>query len=100
VEELGGPAVADRVAPGILDRLLARSSHEDQRTDEPVEPDRPANLFEPAPADVAAHGPFDDRARERRLLLWTSLHREWLGLPAGAGLTGAAVAAFQRRRAR
>jgi NAD(P)-dependent dehydrogenase (short-subunit alcohol dehydrogenase family) len=61
--------LGEKVAPGVLDRLLARSGYEDQQTDEPVDPNRPDNLFEPPPGDYGAHGIFDEQAKSRSLLL-------------------------------
>ena len=51
------------VAPGYADDYLARNAYDGQQTAEPVAPNRPDNLFEPAPGDYAAHGIFDDRAK-------------------------------------
>jgi short-subunit dehydrogenase len=62
--------VGNAVAPGFVDRYLARTGYESQQTDEPIEPDRPDNLFEPVPGRQAAHGPFDQRARGRSVQLW------------------------------
>jgi NAD(P)-dependent dehydrogenase (short-subunit alcohol dehydrogenase family) len=90
--------LADKVAPGVLDLLLGRTGYRDQQLDEPVDPNRPSNLFEPAPGDWAAHGRFDDRARDRSVLLWANLHREWLGLAAGAGTALVGAVASARRR--
>ena len=67
---VGGSAVAtilgNRVAAGVLDRYLAFTGYKSQQTGEPVEPDRPSNLWEPADAeaghDFGAHGSFDDSA--------------------------------------
>jgi NAD(P)-dependent dehydrogenase (short-subunit alcohol dehydrogenase family) len=88
--------VGDKIAPGVLDRYLARTGYDSQQTDEPVSPDRDDNLFEPAPGDFAAHGPFDSQARSRSLQLWLSLNRRWLGLGAVSALSAAAVAARRR----
>jgi NAD(P)-dependent dehydrogenase (short-subunit alcohol dehydrogenase family) len=64
---VGWPAVkailGNRVIPGPLDRMLARSAFEGQLTDQPVAPDRPDNLHEPVPGDQGAHGRFSERAR-------------------------------------
>jgi NAD(P)-dependent dehydrogenase (short-subunit alcohol dehydrogenase family) len=65
--------VGNKIAPGLADRYLARHGFADQQTDEPEEPRRPDNLFEPVPGDVGAHGRFDDRARDRSLLLDLSI---------------------------
>jgi len=58
------------VAPGYVDRYLAKNGYDVQQTDEPADPDRPDNLFEPVSGNQAAHGPFDDRARPRSVELW------------------------------
>jgi NAD(P)-dependent dehydrogenase (short-subunit alcohol dehydrogenase family) len=76
--------VGNKVAPGLGDRVLARSAYEGQQRDEPVEPDRPDNLFEPLPGDHGAHGPFDATSRPRSLQLWLTTHRGWVGLGAAA----------------
>jgi NAD(P)-dependent dehydrogenase (short-subunit alcohol dehydrogenase family) len=90
--------LADKVAPGLLDLVLGRTGYRAQQLDEPVDPDRPSNLFQPAPGDWAAHGRFDDRARERSLLLSANLHREWLAFAVGAGTALIGAVASARRR--
>jgi hypothetical protein len=57
--------LANKLAPGVLDRYLARTGYSGQLTDEPVPSDAPANLFKTADGDYGAHGRFDDRARDR-----------------------------------
>jgi NAD(P)-dependent dehydrogenase (short-subunit alcohol dehydrogenase family) len=54
--------VGTMIAPGLLDRLAARSAWDGQMTDEPALADRPDNLFEPPPGDPGAHGRFDARS--------------------------------------
>ena len=39
--------LANRVAPALLDRYLARYGIDAQKADRPIEPDRPNNLYEP-----------------------------------------------------
>jgi len=56
--------VGNKVAPGLLDHYLARTGYESQQTDEPADPNRPNNLWEPVPGDHGAHGVFDDRASD------------------------------------
>jgi NAD(P)-dependent dehydrogenase (short-subunit alcohol dehydrogenase family) len=64
-----GTILANRVAGGLLDRYLARTGFSSQQTDQPGDPDRPANLWAPADGpdgqDFGAHGMFDDRAHAR-----------------------------------
>jgi NAD(P)-dependent dehydrogenase (short-subunit alcohol dehydrogenase family) len=52
----------NRIAPGVGDRYLARTAVDAQMTDEPDDPNRPNNLWEPVPGDAGAHGAFDARA--------------------------------------
>lgn len=54
--------VGQKLAPGLVDRLLARTGFASQQTDEPVDPNRPNNLHDPVPGDHGAHGSFDARA--------------------------------------
>jgi len=89
--------VANKLAPGLLDRYLARNGYSGQLTDEALPEHAPANLFETAPGDYAAHGRFDDAARECSWEMLASRHR---GLML-AGLTGlAALAGFLACRRR
>jgi NAD(P)-dependent dehydrogenase (short-subunit alcohol dehydrogenase family) len=87
--------IGNKIAPGLLDHYLARTGYESQQTDEPADPDRPNNLWEPVPGDHGAHGVFDDRANDHSLQLWADTHRGLLAL-VGLGLAGAAYAAFSR----
>jgi NAD(P)-dependent dehydrogenase (short-subunit alcohol dehydrogenase family) len=61
--------LGERLAPWLLDRYLARNGYDAQQTGDPVDPDRPDNLFEPAPGDFAAHGIFDRKAKRSSALL-------------------------------
>jgi NAD(P)-dependent dehydrogenase (short-subunit alcohol dehydrogenase family) len=82
--------MANAVAPGLLDRYLARTGFDSQQTEEPKDPGQPANLWEPADGaegdDFGAHGVFDDKATDRSAQLWASQHH-------GATAAGSAVAA-------
>jgi len=75
--------LGNRLAPRLLDWYLARTAWDAQQTDEPVDPHRPHNLWDPLPGDRGAHGRFDARARSTSPQMWLSRHR-WLVL-AGAG---------------
>jgi NAD(P)-dependent dehydrogenase (short-subunit alcohol dehydrogenase family) len=75
---VGGSTVAtllaNAVAPGLLDRYLARTGVRSQQTDDPRRPDQPANLWQPADGrggdDFGTHGAFDDRSTERSVQQW------------------------------
>jgi NAD(P)-dependent dehydrogenase (short-subunit alcohol dehydrogenase family) len=91
-----GTILANRVAPGLLDRYLGRTGYRSQQAPEPADPDRPANLWHPVEDDRGAHGGFDEKAHPRSLQLWATTHRRWLAL---AGAAGAGIAVVARRRA-
>ena len=90
--------VGNKIAPGWLDAYLARTCYDAQMTDEPEDPNRPDNLWEPVPGDHGAHGTFDRRSRSSSWQLWADLHRDWLAA-AGAGLAGLALVLWTRTKA-
>ena len=86
---------ANALAPGLLDRYLARTGFDSQQTDQPHDPDSPANLFTPADGrdghDFGTDGVFGRRTIRRDPQLWASRHHGalgFLGLGALAGLLG------------
>ncbi|MDQ3897449.1 MAG: short-chain dehydrogenase, partial [Actinomycetota bacterium] len=87
--------LANTVAPGLLDRYLARTNFEAQQTDQPVDPDRPDNLEAPAPGTQGARGIFDAQAKDRSLQSRLSMHRR---VVAGAASGAALLALVARRR--
>jgi short-subunit dehydrogenase len=89
--------LANRLAPGLLDRYLARSGYDAQQTAEAVAPDRPDNLADALPGDRGAHGLFDAEARDRSLQLWAAEHRGQLAA-AGAALAATVWAVRARSR--
>lgn len=80
-----------KIAPGILDRYLAKTAYSGQQTEEPRDPNRPNNLWEPVPGDHGAHGSFDDRATSQSLQLWATKNQDWLIL-SGVGVAGLVLA--------
>jgi NAD(P)-dependent dehydrogenase (short-subunit alcohol dehydrogenase family) len=84
--------VGDRLAPGALDRYLARRAVAAQQTGELVDGPRSDNLWEPITVS-SAHGSFDAESRGSSRLLWLTKHR--LAILAGLGLVG--LAGLSRR---
>jgi NAD(P)-dependent dehydrogenase (short-subunit alcohol dehydrogenase family) len=82
--------VANALAPGLLDRYLARTGFDAQQTDRPTDGHAPANLWDPVDADDdhGAHGEFDERAHDRSVQWALTRHRRSV-LAAGAVLAGA-----------
>jgi short-subunit dehydrogenase len=70
--------IGNRLFPGALDRYLASTAFEGQQTNDPEDPKRPYNLYEPVGGDRGAHGRFDEIASASSPQLWTNLHRDSL----------------------
>lgn len=91
--------LANRVAPVLLDRYLARTNVQAQQSPQHDPPGEQANTWEPVyGAEVAAHGSFDDQAHPRSPQLWASQHRGLVGAGLTAAVTAATTAALRRRR--
>ena len=90
-----GTLIANAVAPGILDRYLARTGYQSQQTGQDRDPDQPVNLWQPVDGaggpDEGAHGDFDERATSRSAQLWASQHHGLLAA-VGGGLVAAGAA--------
>ena len=100
---VGGSTVlaiwGDRFASDLLDRYLGRTGFASQQGDEPIEPGRKDNLWEPVDEDFGAHGRFDSISRKSSVQLWANLHHATL--VAGMSLLAAAGAgayALARRK--
>jgi NAD(P)-dependent dehydrogenase (short-subunit alcohol dehydrogenase family) len=79
----------NRIASPLLDRYLARTGYDSQQTDEPADPNRPNNLWEPLPGDRGAHGRFAPRSTGRSIQTWINER-----LPAIAAVVVAGAAAL------
>ncbi len=92
-----GTLLANAVAPGLLDRYLARTGFASQQTDRPNPPDAPVNLWEPADGrdghDYGPRGVFTGQAHDRSYQVWLSQHHGLLGLAGGLLLAGLGAAA-------
>jgi NAD(P)-dependent dehydrogenase (short-subunit alcohol dehydrogenase family) len=94
--------LANAVAPGLLDRYLARTGFDSQQTSEPRPEDQPANLWEPADGDggrdFGAHGAFDSRSKSTSRQQWLAHRYPQLAGVAGVAAAGLAGALAGRRR--
>jgi NAD(P)-dependent dehydrogenase (short-subunit alcohol dehydrogenase family) len=99
---VGVPTVAaivgSRLIPGLLDHYLGRTGYRSQQTDEPVDPGRPDNLWEPVAGDLGAHGGFDRVAHARSPQAWASMHRRALVAAGSAAAAGALALARRATR--
>ena len=88
----------EQFASSALEHYLAATGITGQQDDDPVEPGRRDNLYEPVPGDRGAHGRFGAIARTHSAQWWMNKHRVALG--AGAlGLAAASALLAGRRSA-
>jgi NAD(P)-dependent dehydrogenase (short-subunit alcohol dehydrogenase family) len=92
--------LGNRVAPGLLDQYLASVGYEGQQTDEPEDPGRPHNLWEPVPGDHGAAGAFSHRSSGWSAQIWATMHRGPIVVGALLGAAAAAIGATAVRRPR
>jgi NAD(P)-dependent dehydrogenase (short-subunit alcohol dehydrogenase family) len=81
--------IGNMVAPGLLDRLMARRAWNGQMTPEPAPSDRPGNLTEAPPGDPGTQGRFTAVASSRAVAVSAATLRGALAvtvLAVGAGL--------------
>lgn len=83
-----GTLAANAIAPGLLDRYLAKTGFAAQQTKQRHHPDAPANLWEAADGenghDFGVHGVFDDKSISRDPQLFASHHHGLLGVVAAS----------------
>jgi short-subunit dehydrogenase len=81
---------ADKIAPAMVERYLARTGYDSQQYNGAEDPNRPDNLWQPVAGDYGAHGAFDARAHSWSPQLWMTEHRRLIALGvlalAGSGL--------------
>jgi NAD(P)-dependent dehydrogenase (short-subunit alcohol dehydrogenase family) len=87
---------ADRLAPGLADRYLARTGYESQQSDEPESPDREDNLWKPLAGDRGAHGRFDARAQTFSLQTWLNTRGRGVAALGAAAAVACAFLAMHR----
>lgn len=95
-----GTLIANAIAPGLLDRYLAKTGYASQQSTQPRDRTAPVNLWDPADGeeghDFGAHGAFDGRSHARDPQLWASQHHGALATATAVGAT----TAFWLRRSR
>src|SRR5438552_6335923 len=87
--------IANKIAPGLLDHILARTGYDSQQHDGPEDPNRANNLWQPVPGDHGAHGAFDAQARSWSPQLWTSEHRTLVAIGVAALAISGIIALFK-----
>ena len=92
--------LANRIAPGLIDRYLATAGYTGQLAKEELAPDAPANLFEAVPGDYGSHGRFDSQSKLGSWEMFTDRHRTAFWAAAGIGLVTGAHLLAKRLRVR
>lgn len=91
---------ANRLAPALLDRCLARTAFDSQQTDLRPPTGR-SNLFQPldrpGDGDHGAHGIFDDQSHSRSFEAALARHPAAAASALALGITAAATAVLRRR---
>jgi hypothetical protein len=87
----------EKFFPTVAAEILARTGYQSQQTDEPRDPDRPHNLWDPAPGDQGAHGTFDNRALDSSFYFETVKYRSIFTAPLSglAALVAAGITALR-----
>lgn len=103
--DVGYPSVltrlGDKVAPGLLDRYLARTGVDSQQTDEQIDRAQWRDNLDAPRDDTSDHGPygiFSDTAKPRSTQLWATTHKPQLATAAAAAVGALAALARSRRR--
>jgi NAD(P)-dependent dehydrogenase (short-subunit alcohol dehydrogenase family) len=87
-----GTLAANAIAPGLLDRYLAKTGFGSQQTGQRRDPEAPVNLWAPADGpdgeDFGTDGAFTDMAHDHDPQVWASQHHGVLAAVGGAVLAG------------
>jgi len=67
--------IGNKIAPWYADLVLAKTGIDGQMTDEPEDPNRKDNLWQPLPGDHGAHGPFVKESNSFSPVLWASMNK-------------------------
>lgn len=87
----------NKVAPWLVERVLAKQGYSGQQSDKPADPNRPDNLFSPPPGDPGAHGPYDEKERTSSIQTALAEKRGTLTILAGGVLAMTAAVAGKQR---
>jgi hypothetical protein len=84
--------IGNKIAPWYADEVLARTGFDGQQTDQPVDPNRENNVWEPVHEDRGAYGEFGPIAHDKSFTLWASINRGLVRTVAGVALAALVLA--------
>jgi NAD(P)-dependent dehydrogenase (short-subunit alcohol dehydrogenase family) len=93
-----GTILANRLAPGLLDRYLGRTNVNAQQAPELGSQRGTPNLWVPEQGDPGVHGDFDRRSHARSAQLWITERRPWAAALGGTAAAMVGLAAIARAR--
>jgi NADP-dependent 3-hydroxy acid dehydrogenase YdfG len=78
----------NKFLPALGDWYLGKTGYKSQQTQQPADPNRPNNVWEPVDVtrDFGAHGTFGQRARSKSWQIWADTRGSLLTLLGSAGL--------------
>lgn len=91
--------IGNKIAPWYADMVLARTGIKGQQTDEPADPNRKNNVWEPIQEDRGAHGSFANISAKKSYTLWAGIHRNLVRTVAGVAI-GALVVALNNKKSK
>ena len=95
-----GFAVANKVAPGLLDYISGKFGVTAQQSDQGgAVAVRDPNLNGPGQQPSSTHGPFDNESLNTSVQMWANKNRGAVGLALGVGLIGLAMLSGSSARA-
>jgi NAD(P)-dependent dehydrogenase (short-subunit alcohol dehydrogenase family) len=90
--------LAQRIAPGMLDRYLGKTGYESQQiAAEPRDPNAPNNLYESIPGPHRTRGKFGDKSTQTSPEVFISRHRTLFALGAAA-IAGVGLLTLRRKQ--
>jgi short-subunit dehydrogenase len=70
--------IGNKIAPWYADWVLSKTGFHGQQTDEPADPNRKNNVWQPVPEDRGPYGEFKNIAKNFSFTLWMSMNRMWV----------------------
>ncbi|HET7896722.1 MAG TPA: SDR family oxidoreductase, partial [Flavisolibacter sp.] len=89
--------IGNKIAAWYADQVLAKNGIKGQQTNEPVDPNRQNNVWEPVHEDRGAYGNFGNIAVRRSPLLWLTFNRSLVRTAMGLAAVGLLVALGAKR---
>ena len=88
--------LANRIAPALIDRYLAKAGYSGQLTSQATPPHAPGNLFEPVKGPYGSHGRFDAQSRDGSWEMFTDRHKVVVVAALAAGVVALVAQAGRR----